>query len=73
MSKHWDSKWHPHLVLVPLLLCSFLTLTLLQVEWASQGSFQKSFSVCDDNRKLYWSPEEITGHSKEIECPVKRN
>lgn len=31
----------------------------------------RKVSVCDDKCKLYWSPEEVTAHSKEVNALLK--
>lgn len=61
---------YPHLAL--FLSLYFFSIHCLFSKWS--GSIRapsRRVSVCDDKCKLYSSPKEITGHSKEINVPLK--
>ena len=64
MSKHCDSKRHPHLALVPLPLDSFSIYCLFSKWSGPVGAPPKGISVRADEWKLYWLPKEIAGHTK---------
>lgn len=70
-SKHYDSEWHPRWPLVALPLYSFLIHCLFSKQSGPIRAPSKGVSVCDDKWKLYWSPKEITGHSKEMNVLFK--
>lgn len=73
MSKHGDSKWHPHLALVSFSLYSSLIHCLFHKWSEAIRAPSRGVCVCDDKCKLYSSPKGDNWSLQRDYCPIKRN